>query len=282
MLDAKPTFLPAPKEWLDEAAASERAPEEHSEAQLKHAQRVVGELMWLTMRTRPDLLFVTSFMASFATKLPLLVARIGARVHSYLAATKDVTLHVQNREDESFYFGPGVSISSSSSKTASKSPAAAAAAAAAAAVTQGSELRLVGYSDASFSPAGGRSFGACLTVINGSPVAWKALKQAFVTLSVAEAEMYEAAQAATLLESIGVLLDEIAGARVHRLLRVDNSAAVSLLGGAPGRTRHLRVRWNYLRERIDQADLEIQHCSGAYQLADLATKVQTRAIGSVT
>ena len=26
MLDAKPTFLPAPKEWLDEAAASERAP----------------------------------------------------------------------------------------------------------------------------------------------------------------------------------------------------------------------------------------------------------------
>ena len=234
--------------------------------------------MWLTMRTRPDLLFVTSLMASFATKLPLLVARIGARVHSYLAATKDVTLHVQNREDESFYFGPGVSISSSSSsKTASKS--AAAAAAAAAAVTQGSELRLVGYSDASFSPAGGRSFGACLTVINGSPVAWKALKQAFVTLSVAEAEMYEAAQAATLLESIGVLLDEIAGARVHRLLRVDNSAAVSLLGGAPGswRTRHLRVRWNYLRERIDQADLEIQHCSGAYQLADLATKVQTRA-----
>ncbi|CAE7467813.1 RE1 [Symbiodinium necroappetens] len=152
MLDAKPTFLPAPKEWLDEAAASERAPEEHSEAQLKHAQRVVGELMWLTMRTRPDLLFVTSFMASFATKLPLLVARVGARVHSYLAATKDVTLHVKNRE---------------------------------------------------------------------------------------------AAQAATLLESIGVLLDEIAGARVHRLLRVDNSAAVSLLG--------------------------------AYQLADLATKVQTRA-----
>ncbi|CAE7189867.1 TY5A [Symbiodinium sp. KB8] len=227
------------------AAASERAPEEHSEAQLKHAQRVVGELMWLTMRTRPDLLFVTSFMASFATKLPLLVARIGARVHSYLAATKDVTLHVQNREDESFYFGPGVSISSSSSKTASKSPAAAAAAAAAAAVTQGSELRLVGYSDASFSPAGGRSFGACLTVINGSPVAWKALKQAFVTLSVAEAEMYEAAQAATLLESIGVLLDEIAGARVHRLLRVDNSAAVSLLGGAPGRISDLMRLWGF-------------------------------------
>ena len=271
MLDAKPTFLPAPREWLDEAAASERAPEEHSEAQLKHAQRVVGELMWLTMRTRPDLLFVTSFMASFATKLPLLVARIGARVHSYLAATKDVTLHVKNREDESFYFGPGVNISSSSGKITSKPPAAA--------VAQGSELRLVGYSDASFSPAGGRSFGACLTVINGSPVAWKAGKQAFVTLSVAEAEMYEAAQAATLLESIGVLLDEIAGARVHRLLRVDNSAAVSLLGGAPGswRTRHLRVRWNYLRERIDQADLYVQHCSGAYQLADLATKVQTRA-----
>ncbi|CAE7714237.1 unnamed protein product, partial [Symbiodinium necroappetens] len=169
MLDAKHTFLPAPKEWLDEAAATERAPEEHSESQLKHAQRVVGELMWLTMRTRPDLLFVTSFMASYATRLPLMVGKIGARVHSYLAATKNVTLHVQNRDDK-------------------------------------------------------------------------------------------AVQAATLLESVGVLLDEVAG------------------GGAPGswRTRHLRVRWTYLREKIEREELEIQHCAGSYQLADLATKVQTR------
>ncbi|OLQ10709.1 Retrovirus-related Pol polyprotein from transposon TNT 1-94 [Symbiodinium microadriaticum] len=269
MLDAKHTFLPAPKEWLDEAAAMERVPEEHSESQLKHAQRVVGELMWLTMRTRPDLLFVTSFMASYATRLPLMVGKIAARVHSYLAATKNVTLHVQNRDDKDFYFGPSFS-SSGGSSTDSKQQQASAA--------QGSGLRLVGYSDASFSPAGGRSFGACLTLINGTPVAWKASKQAFVTLSVAEAEMYEAVQAATLLESVGVLLDEVAGSRVHRLLRIDNSAAVSLLGGAPGswRTRHLRVRWNYLREKIEREELEIQHCAGSYQLADLATKVQTR------
>ena len=39
-------------------------------------------------------------------------------------------------------------------------------------------LRLEGFSDASFTPFGGRSYGASVIALNGSVVAWKCGKQA--------------------------------------------------------------------------------------------------------
>ena len=133
------------------------------------------------------------------------------------------------------------------------------------------EVVLVGYSDSSFAPYGGRSYGASVVTVNGSPVAWKSGKQAMITLSTMESELLEATAAAVLLESVGSLLDEILGKRVKRVLRVDNSSATSMLQGGAGswRTRHLKVRSGYLREQVTQGLLEVFHTEGRYQLADL-------------
>ena len=55
---------------------------------------------------------------------------------------------------------------------------------------------------------------------------------------------------------------------------VDNLAAISLAEGSGSqRTRHLRVRSNFVKELVDQGDLEVEHCPGEYQLADILTKV---------
>ena len=75
-------------------------------------------------------------------------------------------------------------------------------------------LRLEGFSDASFTPFGGRSYGASVIALNGSVVAWKCGKQAFTTMSVAEAELYEAAQATLLMKGIKALLGEMVGRAV--------------------------------------------------------------------
>ena len=91
-----------------------------------------------------------------------------------------------------------------------------------------SDLKLVGFSDASFAPFGSKSYGASLVVVEDSPVAWRCGKQGYVMLSIMESELYQATEAAVLIESIAALLDEIAGLYVPRKLCVDNTAAVAM------------------------------------------------------
>ncbi|CAE7539325.1 GIP, partial [Symbiodinium sp. KB8] len=140
------------------------------------------------------------------------------------------------------------------------------------------DLKLVGYSDASFAPFGNRSYGASLITVEDSPVAWRCSKQSFVMLSIMESELYQATEAAVLMENVGVLLDELAGQALPRLMKVDNASAVAMLNGGPGswRTRHLKVRSAYLLERIQQQWLSVEHIEGGLQRADLATKAHSK------
>ena len=81
-------------------------------------------------------------------------------------------------------------------------------------------------------------------------------------------------------EHVGVLLDELTGSRVTRLLRVDNSSAISMLPRGQGswRTRHLKVRCAFVREQVEQGLLVIEDVDGLLQLADLATKLHPSQI----
>ena len=256
MQDAPGTLLPCPKEWVADDISGD--PEDFSESELRFGQRMVGEQLWLTMRRRPDLQFVVVHMAQWVAKHPRRVTRIAKRVLSYLVSTLNLKL----------VLGEG-HVSSSSSSSSSSAPATA---------VDTAEVVLVGYSDSSFAPYGERSYGASVVTVNGGPVAWKAGKQAMTTLSTMESELLEATNAATLLECIGCLVDEICGRRIPRQLRVDNSAATAMLCGGAGswRTRHLRVRCSFIREQVQRGLLEVSHVEGRSQLADLSTRMHPR------
>ncbi|CAE7425577.1 GIP, partial [Symbiodinium pilosum] len=88
--------LPCPKEWLGDEDADAEV-ENFSETELRQGQRVVGECLWLAFRTRPDLVFVTNYMASLVSKRPCFVYRIGLKVLSYLNATSTLQLRVDGR-----------------------------------------------------------------------------------------------------------------------------------------------------------------------------------------
>ena len=257
MLEAPGALLPCPKEWVSDDISPE--PEEFSEAELRFGQRMVGEQLWLTMRSRPDLQFIVGHMAQWVSRHPRRLARVAKRVLAYLVSTLDLKLVLGGQE-------PSSSIAAASSTER------------AAACRVSSEVMLVGYSDSSFAPYGEKSYGASVVTVNGSPVAWKSGKQGMVTLSTMESELMEAINAAVLLESVGCLLDEICGRRIRRVLRVDNMSATSMLQGGAGswRTRHLKVRSGYLREQVASGLLEVHHTEGLKQLADLATKMHPR------
>ena len=252
LMNAPQTLLPCPKEWITEELDAE--PENFTESELRHGQRMVGEQLWLAMRSRPDIQYVVNYMSSWVSKQPVRVARIATRVLMYLHKTAKMIL----------VLGQPASSNSSSS---SSEPA----------TFRG--VTLTGFSDASFAPFGSKSFGASVVTVNATPVSWRCGKQQFVTLSVMEAELVEAAEASLLLENVGCLIDELMQSRTPRLLLVDNSSAVAMLLGGQGswRTRHLRVRSQWVRERVQRGELLVQHVCGQRQLADLATKMHGKA-----
>ncbi|CAE7790169.1 TY2B-GR1, partial [Symbiodinium necroappetens] len=92
MESVTPTALPVPREWVEEAENDDSVESDIEEATLKQAQRVVGEMLWLSTRTRPDLSFVVGHAASLVAKRPSYVTRLGQRLMSYLAGTKDLRM----------------------------------------------------------------------------------------------------------------------------------------------------------------------------------------------
>ncbi|OLP84473.1 Transposon Ty1-NL2 Gag-Pol polyprotein [Symbiodinium microadriaticum] len=248
MEDNVGTKLPCPKEWLHEEGCQDD--ENFSAAELKNAQKIVGEQLWLTMRSRPDLQFPVAFMASKVSKQPNHVAQVGRRILAYLKSTQSLRMIM------------GPSESRAEQQEASDDE----------------EVKLVGYSDASFSPYGDKSYGASVVTVLNTPIAWKSSKQSFVTLSVMEAELYETTNAIVLMESIGSVLDEIIGNKARRVLRVDNSSALAMVQGGQGswRTRHLKVRSAKVRDMVQCGELNVEHITGDRQVADLATKMHPK------
>ena len=240
MTEVAPTALPVPKEWV-ETAENDDELEDYDEPTLRQAQRLVGEMLWLGTRTRPDLMFVITHAASLVAKRPSYVVRLGMRLLSYLAGTSDLRMTM----------GP---------------------------VSRLSDHELIAYTDASYAPFGRHSFGAAVVTFAGSPVAWKSGRQSFITLSVMEAELYAATQGCTLLNSVYALVLELYPKDVKRVLAVNNTGAAAMLAGGHGsqRTRHLKIRANYVREAVDEGRLVVRHTPGSEQLADLSTKMQSK------
>ena len=209
--------------------------------EVKEAQRRVGELLWLVGRTRPDLQHTVSIMAARITRCPAMVNRLGERLLDYLNETKHYRLTLGQEEEEEI-----------------------------------EELSV--FTDSSFAPSGGRSQGAAAVFYGQSPLVWRSGRQQLVTLSTAESELVEAVEGATLGLSTRGLLTELLGRELSLTVWVDNSAAISLLTTSSGswRTRHLRLRSNWVREMVANKQLAIKYVPGEKQRADLGTKPFTR------
>ena len=75
--------IPVAKE--DEMEQELKEEIERTFGEVKEAQRVVGELIWLVTRCRPDIMYATALMAALTTKKPL--KRMAYQVWGYLAGT---------------------------------------------------------------------------------------------------------------------------------------------------------------------------------------------------
>ena len=142
--------------------SSEEAPEVSPEA-IRRAQGLVGELLWLSIRSRPDLAYGVSWMSQNITKNPEAVEKVGREMLEYLHGTSEVGLMYEPCEENH-----GVEDELAFRRT-----------------TQ----RLEVFADISFAPEGAVSHQGILATYGGKTVQWESGKQAFATLSTAEAEL---------------------------------------------------------------------------------------------
>ena len=117
--------------------------------------------------------------------------------------------------------------------------------------------------DASYAPQAGKSHGCVATALFGSFVTWRSAKQPVISLSVAEAELYEVVAGFQQGLSIKSCVEEVIPNTGVRM-RVDNTAALGLASTSPGswRTRHLRVRARFIRQETAEGRLELSHTPG--------------------
>ena len=74
LAEGKGHLTPCPQEWL--IGENEFSAQEYTPEQLRRAQAVTGELLWLSGKSRPDLMHTVATMSSCCLKDPILVERI--------------------------------------------------------------------------------------------------------------------------------------------------------------------------------------------------------------
>jgi hypothetical protein len=142
-------------------------------------------------------------------------------------------------------------------------------------------LTLIGSGDSDY--AGDiddcRSTTGVVFFLGSSAVTWTSQKQKVVALSSCEAEYVAAASGACQGVWLCRLLGElISDAPLKAKLRVDNMSAIALSKNPVhhDRSKHIDVKYHFLRECIEDGKVEIDHVSTDGQLADMLTKALGR------
>ena len=198
-------------------------------------------MMFLATRTRPDILKECTFLASFGCNPGEKAFKKLERVYGYVRGT------IQH----------GIILGASS-------------------------FRLKLYTDAAYAlHVNGRSHTGLVITFDGEPISGpvycKSHMQKLVTLSSTESEMVALVDGvkrliplARLLEKLGVTI-----AGEPALVMCDNKSVLHMISngeGCPGKSKHMRVRWHFISELMEDNFIKCEHLDTNLMIADLLTK----------
>ena len=206
-------------------------------AELKILQGHAGEFNWLSTRTRADLAYYTSLIASAATKHGAWTLQLCKKVLRYLCGTAQ----------QGIRFPVG-----------------------------GDETSLVTWSDAGYGGVGTKAQTGVLIAWAGGVVSWRSSRQSTAALSTCEAEVSAAALGFQILEGLRSLLEEWGVQIQTPLLLVDNKSALTVAEqGGTWRTRYFAVRAARLGDESRAGNLDLRHCPTLDMGADCLTKMSS-------
>ncbi|KAE8992242.1 Retrovirus-related Pol polyprotein from transposon TNT 1-94 [Phytophthora rubi] len=235
--NAKPCLTPLEPSVQLTKADEPQTEEDKAKMKSKPYRSLVGSLMYLACGTRPDISVAVAKLSRFLENPGEKHWDAGIKVVRYLLKTKDVSI---------VYEG-----------------------------LLGTQLEA--YSDADW--AGNRddrrSVSGMLLMLCGAPVVWRSMFQKTVALSSTEAEYMALSDCVKECVWIRRLLKEIGAEQVGAtVIYEDNQGAMALAKnvGYQARTKHIDIRYHFIRKKVVSNEVELEYVDTKNQLADFMTK----------
>lgn len=199
-------------------------------------RELIGLLMYIANGTRPDICYAVNMLAQVAANPGRIHWEAAKRVVRYLKGTRNVGL-----------------------------------------TWGGSGADLVGYTDASHATEdlGWKSMSGYVFTLAGGAASWSAKKQSLIALSTAESEYIAMTHTAKELVWIHSFLSEVYHPPSPPItLLADNQSAIALAknGCFSLRTKHIALRYHFIREALANGQLSLVWVGTHSNLADLFTK----------
>ncbi len=200
-------------------------------------QSMIGSLLYAAIATRPDISQAVGALSKFNSAPTEAHLTAVKRILRYLKGT--INLSLQYKRTES--------------------------------------LEIVGYSDADWANdmETRHSTSGNVFVMGEGPISWLSQKQATVALSTAEAEYIALCSAAQEAVWLKQLFKDI-GVDITKPLMVmeDNQGAIAMTNNPVGhkRTKHIDIRYHFVREQVQKGTMKLKYCSTKEMLADMLTK----------
>jgi hypothetical protein len=202
-------------------------------------RQLVGALLWLATQTRPDISFAVS-------ELCKMMHNPGRR---HFEAAKHVLRYLKGTSHIGIRFTGGTSTPNVLST----------------------------HADASWAGDidGRRSTTGYISFLNGGPISWRAAQQPIVALSSTEAEYIAVCAAATEVTYLRQLLNDMGIQQTDpTIIRQDNQATIAMSDHVTSftRTRHIDVKYHYVREATERKIVELRFVPSKEMWADGLTK----------
>jgi hypothetical protein len=142
-------------------------------------------------------------------------------------------------------------------------------------------LTLTGYADADWANDLGdrKSTSGYVFKLAGGAISWSSKKQPSVALSSTEAEYIAGAHAAKEIVWLQRLFGEVGlPDDGPTTLYMDDQSAIAIAKNPQfhDRTKHIEVRHHFIRDKVEQEELELEYIPTGEQVADVMTKALNR------
>jgi len=205
--------------------------------------KLLGELQFLANSTRPDIAFAVNRLASYTANPSLQHYAAAKRILRYLAGTKD----------------HGITYSKSAANTNNS---------------------FYGFADAAFANHDDhKSTSGYVFLASGGAITWKSKKQTTIALSSTEAEYVALSEAAREACWIRNLYEELGFPQdLPTIIKGDNDGSIAMAKNQQfhNRSKHIAIRWHWVRDLVDEKLIDIQTCRDPQQTADVLTKALPR------